>query len=706
MTKLILLFLLSLQTLIVAAQWEFTNGPYGGIIDKIAQDSSGNLYSLSWDYSNRSLYKSTNMGESWFNISQEDIHRANEMVVASDGSIILVKETKLFRSTDEGESWNVLVEFPANIWDFTIHNGNLMVLLGSTGSFLYSSSDLGESWTVSHITNQHLSHLVFDAAGFLYSFQYDYNQNGWFFTSPDGIVWDSIEMASNGELVDVLTDKQNRLYLLYDSYTDKGIIRSSDGGISWDKIFDGPAESVFFNNNLIVLTKESGYFESHDDGNTWNQKINYYFLSEIIRLRDGDLIARSKDGIYISYDQSDTWQNISNGLLEAWIESFAVDDSGTIIVPTGVTHYNNLWKYTESEGTWKLISHEIPAKEYDVEYSGGFFWLRANDTLYKSKGNGEWNMVFFPSGTTRWSVSCANNGNCLFNTNTGLYWSPDFGDSLTLINVDPDLYAFTGATLFLTQDTAFVVLSVHNYKSRLLRASYIYRSIDGGLTWSQVVHITDDEYFAWDAQLIKDGAGNIYVGDAVYNNELFGSSDRGETWTLIRKPGFAYGIFADDKYLYANIYYRNIKRTNNFGQTWEDYDEGLPEESTYPMRAGVGSTSGYVYVFVVEYRYKGLESQPIIKGIYKRNANNDVTNVVSVPNIPFRLYPNPVTASFTIDYPEFNQKDSGFNLIDISGKQVKEIQVNKSITTVDVSDLKPGIYFLKGEGFSRKFTKF
>lgn len=144
MTKLILLFLLSLQTLIVAAQWEFTNGPYGGIIDKIAQDSSGNLYSLSWDYSNRSLYKSTNMGESWFNISQEDIHRANEMVVASDGSIILVKETKLFRSTDEGESWNVLVEFPANIWDFTIHNGNLMVLLGSTGSFLYSSSDLGE----------------------------------------------------------------------------------------------------------------------------------------------------------------------------------------------------------------------------------------------------------------------------------------------------------------------------------------------------------------------------------------------------------------------------------------------------------------------------------------------------------------------------------------------------------------------------------
>ena len=245
------------------------------------------------------------------------------------------------------------------------------------------------------------------------------------------------------------------------------------------------------------------------------------------------------------------------------------------------------------------------------------------------------------------------------------------------------------------------------YKSPLLRASYIYRSVNGGLTWSQVVQITDNENFAWDAQLIKDGEGTIYVGDAVYDNELFGSSDRGETWTLIDKPASAYGIFANDNYLYANINFRSIKRTNNFGETWEDYDEGLPAGSNYPMRAGVGSTSaGYVYVFVVEYRYKGKDLQPIIKGIYKRNVINDVTNVASIPNTPFSLYPNPVSSSFTIEYPDFNQIGSGFILMDIAGRQVKEIPVNKDITTVDVSSLKPGIYILKGAGFARKFAKY
>ena len=316
------------------------------------------------------------------------------MVVVPDGSIILAKETKLFRSTNEGESWNVIEEFTVTIKDLTINSdGDLLVLCNN--SFFYKSSDLGESWTESYISNRGLSHILVDPSGSLYCFGFYYlNQDALFFKSSDGIVWDSLEIDDYNEISDIRTDISGRIYMSYEKSSDKGIVRSSDGGISWDKIFDGPAESVFFlDNSLIVLTKESGYFESQDDGITWSQKLNYYFLSEIVRLRNGELIARSKDGIYISHDQSETWQNVSNGLLEAYIDFFAVDDSGTIIVPTGFTHFNNLWKYTESEGTWRLISHEIPGQEYNIQFSGGFFWLRANDTLYKSVGDSEWSMV-------------------------------------------------------------------------------------------------------------------------------------------------------------------------------------------------------------------------------------------------------------------------------------------------------------------------
>ena len=292
------------------------------------------------------------------------------MVVVPNGSIILAKETKLFRSTNEGESWNVIEEFTVTIKDLTINSdGDLLVLCNN--SFFYKSSDLGESWTESYISNRGLSHILVDPSGSLYCFGFYYlNQDALFFKSSDGIVWDSLEIDDYNEISDIRTDISGRIYMSYEKSSDKGIVRSSDGGISWDKIFDGPAESVFFlDNSLIVLTKESGYFESQDDGITWSQKLNYYFLSEIVRLRNGELIARSKDGIYISHDQSETWQNVSNGLLEAYIDFFAVDDSGTIIVPTGFTHFNNLWKYTESEGTWRLISHEIPGQEYNIQFS-------------------------------------------------------------------------------------------------------------------------------------------------------------------------------------------------------------------------------------------------------------------------------------------------------------------------------------------------
>ena len=201
------------------------------------------------------------------------------MVVVPDGSIILAKETKLFRSTNEGESWNVIEEFTVTIKDLTINSdGDLLVLCNN--SFFYKSSDLGESWTESYISNRGLSHILVDPSGSLYCFGFYYlNQDALFFKSSDGIVWDSLEIDDYNEISDIRTDISGRIYMSYEKSSDKGIVRSSDGGISWDKIFDGPAESVFFlDNSLIVLTKESGYFESQDDGITWSQKLNYYFF--------------------------------------------------------------------------------------------------------------------------------------------------------------------------------------------------------------------------------------------------------------------------------------------------------------------------------------------------------------------------------------------------------------------------------------------
>lgn len=705
MKKTLLLVLLSTFALLASAQWEFTNGPYGGYINKITQDSSDNLYALKRNISYQTLYKSSDNGESWNYIANEEINNGMYIETTADGSIILATlDGRLYRSSDEGESWNLLQEFTSSIKDITISGNNLLVLCER--SIFYKSSDLGQTWTSSYISNRFLQHIVVIPSGQILCFQSNYNLPGFFFFSDDGLIWDSIQLAIDATINDISTDNSGRLYLSYNSDTDNGIIRSNDGGITWIKIFDGPAISVFFlNNYMIALTSENRYFESYDDGNSWNEKINYYFLTEIIRLRDGNLLSRSLDGIYISQDQGISWEYVSNGLFEIYVQNIAADDSGTVMAITG-EGLNNLWKYEESEDSWELISHEIPGQYHYINYSGRYFWLQANDTLYRSTGDGEWNQVSFSPGINSWDVSCADNGNCLFNTNLGLYWSPDFGDSLSLIDVDPEIYQHEGAALYLSKDTAYIIISVHNYKSALLRASYLYRSIDGGKTWSQLSIIINDEYFAWGGQLISDSDGNLYAGNVFYDNKLLGSFDKGVTWTLISSSDNLTGFFADvNNYLYVINGLRNIQRTNNFGESWEDFNDGLPENGYIPYgRSGIGTALGSIYIFIDHARYKGMASHPIKKGVYKRNIINESTNATAIPGNRFSLYPNPVNSSLTIDYPHFNQNGSVFYLIDITGKQLKEIFVNSAKTTIDVTGLKPGFYILRGAGVASKFV--
>ena len=69
----------------------------------------------------------------------------------------------------------------------------------------------------------------------------------------------------------------------------------------------------------------------------------------------------------------------------------------------------------------------------------------------------------------------------------------------------------------------------------------------------------------------------------------------------------------------------------------------------------------------------------------------------------FTLYPNPVTNYLTINTTDQILK---LNLMDITGKIVKTLEVNSNEVTVDISNLSSGIYFVKVEGeFGTKYSK-
>ena len=58
------------------------------------------------------------------------------------------------------------------------------------------------------------------------------------------------------------------------------------------------------------------------------------------------------------------------------------------------------------------------------------------------------------------------------------------------------------------------------------------------------------------------------------------------------------------------------------------------------------------------------------------------------------VYPNPVSDRLNIDYKE---NISNLTVYDLSGRSVKSLTTNNSNNSIDVSDLKSGIYMLRIE---------
>lgn len=110
--------------------------------------------------------------------------------------------------------------------------------------------------------------------------------------------------------------------------------------------------------------------------------------------------------------------------------------------------------------------------------------------------------------------------------------------------------------------------------------------------------------------------------------------------------------------------------------------EGAPH---VPFSPGVGSTeSSTAYMDTTE-------------GMLRDFLFDDIkTNGVGIKNITantVKLYPNPANGKVNMAFADNILKSIQF--IDISGKTVKELVSSQAASSVDVSDLKQGIYFVK-----------
>ena len=167
----------------------------------------------------------------------------------------------------------------------------------------------------------------------------------------------------------------------------------------------------------------------------------------------------------------------------------------------------------------------------------------------------------------------------------------------------------------------------------------------------------------------------------------------------ISKNNSNYYIGATSNFDYTNPFYSNIdswfhliKMDENLNVFWEKWYGG---DAYYSLNSVLATSDGGCLMVGTKYPH-GIGNQ-FIQGHYiKVDANGDVqwTQDIEIPELSYKVYPNPTQSGFNIENNELNIQS--IELYDISGRYLKSIQdCNNSTISIDLTPFSNGIYFAK-----------
>ena len=704
-------------------------GPYGGTIWSIAVDPNNTetVYAGTWF---GGIFKSSDFGNSWETINGEELINDWVRTIAIDpntSAVYVSNPYGLYKSTNGGVNWTYLGHLNAFISSIAVDpNDNNIVYVGiRSDSSMYKSVNGGQDW----------------------------------FTVNNGLEGNEIEV--------IAIDPNNSNVLYVGTRSTDGAYKSIDGGLHWSCISTGMdivARAIAidpYSSETIYIGSSIGVFKSTDAGTSWVAKNNGLLSQDISFLfihpeSTTVIYASNYAGIHRSNNGADNWIPVGSYPSHRTVLSLSHDPSNPERIYVGYYHAEGLFRSDSLGVDWTelsipntdITSIGIPASLNNIIYAGSRSGTCEAGIFKSTDGGAHWIELDVNGVNEVAAISidplqpevlyaCAKEA-VFKTTDGGNNWTPTApaggGCSVTSLAIDPN-----------ATETIYAGLVPDDWG-----LPYgLYKSIDGGLTWSVMNNGAPAPNgdgvlcFVLDPQ----NSNIIYAG---WGSGIYKSTDAGTTWASA-SMGLPFGsVYAlainpsNSSILYAGLGSSELFKTINGGDSWFKVSDALveygyissivinnanPDElhaATFPSSTGGvfrsqdGGTSWHnvneglssisINTLALDPSnnnliYAGSRGAGILVGSSFTNSIDDENDALVNDFSLYQNYPNPFNSETTINYYLPKASNVVLAIYNISGQQVKVLaneKQSKGFHTVNwdgkdrfCNNVSSGIYFCR-----------
>lgn len=626
------------------------------------------------------LYKSEDAGATWAQIGTAGTGPLNKILINPDDPNLMFatnQSSGIYTSTDGGENWTLVADDRG--YDVEFQPGSTSVVYAS-GRFFYKSTDGGATFTQIDI---------------------------------DGVTDNARSMLAVSE------NNPDIIYLLHALNSFAGIFKSEDAGETWIELnhtgrnymnasSSGTGTGGQAPRDMDIVVHPDNPDQVHIAGvNEWRsmdggvsfslnaswflpdaigENIGYMHADvDYLEFVDGKLYAATDGGVFVANNPTDNvsfnyYEDITTGLGTQQFYKIAASQSQQAVVSGG----------TQDNGTTAF-------REATNDFVG---WLGAD-------GGGTGIDIDNPSriyGTTQFGDVWRS-----FNAgNTGVFTGQTAGDGPFVTPLEADK---------IDANTAYSV------------TDRVWRTTNFAGSWQAISQVFSSGNLLRDVQVSASNNQVLYASRAGF---MYKTIDGGATaWEILTNPGGVVNniaIHPRDPNLVAVAVQggRRVRITRDGGNTWEDYNTGLPNFAALTViwddnnKEGLYLGMNYGIYYIDNTMDEWIPYNNGLPNVIVSDLDiNNVTNTLYagtfgrglwasplVEDGPLsvegflnddsvKLFPNPAQTAVNISLPAATEADIRiFNIQGALVKYEKDVQIS-GIHTIDINSLQAGTYFVR-----------